>query len=401
MNSPKRNWILYGLYNVSSIIIFVVALIFPAVRYQIAPAPLRDFFLPPPAPVLIPLLYSTEKEAWLKQVIKDFEASGARIEGHPIRIEPKEMGSREMYLSILNEKEKPVLISPASSLQINLLQELSANKFNRPLISNTSRPACQSVFTTPLVLVAWRERAAIVWENVPREQLWRQLHHAAVNPKGWGEYGHPEWGFVKFGHTNPLTSNSGLMTILLMADEYFGSAKLLTTTNILADPEFKTWFIDIENTIASFGDSTGTYMKDMVAYGPSVYDVVTVYEATAIEQADNAVGRYGELRVYYPDRTILSDHPFCILNAEWVTNEQAQAAQIFVDYLLSKPAQEKALLEYGFRPVDTNIPLDQPGSPLNRYATNGLKIQLPPQITLPPGDVLNTLLEFWDRNVQR
>jgi hypothetical protein len=129
--------------------------------------------------------------------------------------------------------------------------------------------------------------------------------------------------------------------------------------------------------------------------------MVAVYEATAIEQAENAVGRYGELQVYYPPATHMSDHPFCILDAEWVSPEEAQAAQMFMEYLESREMQERALLEHGFRPVDQGIPLDQPGSPLRRYAANGFKLELPPEVESPPGDVLQTLLDFWARSTQR
>jgi ABC-type Fe3+ transport system substrate-binding protein len=142
-------------------------------------------------------------------------------------------------------------------------------------------------------------------------------------------------------------------------------------------------------------------MRDIVAFGPSKYDMVAVYEATAIEQMENARGRYGELFVYYPPATVVSDHPFCILNGDWVSPEKRQAAQLFIDYLTSRPVQEAALLQYGFRPVDAGIPLDQPGSPLVRYAANGLQVVLPPEIELPSGSVLDTLLTYWIRNIQR
>ncbi len=74
---------------------------------------------------------------------------------------------------------------------------------------------------------------------------------------------------------------------------------------------------------------------------------------------------------------------------------------MFVDYLTGREMQELALLQHGFRPVDEGIPLDQPGSPLQRYAANGIRIDLPPEVEVPPGGVLNTLLDFWARNVQR
>jgi ABC-type sulfate transport system substrate-binding protein len=116
---------------------------------------------------------------------------------------------------------------------------------------------------------------------------------------------------------------------------------------------------------------------------------------------ENASDRYGELAVYYPPATVMSDHPFCVLDTEWVTPEKAEAAQIFMDYLLSREAQEIALLDHGFRPVDTAISLDQPGSPFVEYQENGIQIGIPPEVEIPPGNVLDTLLNFWSRNIQR
>jgi ABC-type Fe3+ transport system substrate-binding protein len=361
----------------------------------------RSLALFPANPVVVSVLYSTEKEGWLTEVVKDFEASRAQVNGRPIKLELKKMGSREIYLSVLDGAEKPDLISPASSLQISILQDLSAGKFGAPLVKANDTAACRPVVSTPLALVAWKERADALWGATPGSNLWQQLHDAVVDPKGWASHGHPEWGYVKFGHTSPLQSNSGLMTILLMTYSYFGKTSGLTPSDILSSADYQKWFLELEGSISQFGESTGTYMKDMVSYGPSMYDMVAVYESTAIEQADNAKGRYGELRVYYPPATVMSDHPFCVLNAEWVTPEKAQAAKAFVDYLTSRKAQELALFKYGFRPADDSIALDQAGSPFARYAANGLMVQLPPQVQVPRGEVLNTLLDFWSRNVRK
>jgi ABC-type Fe3+ transport system substrate-binding protein len=347
------------------------------------------------------LVYSTEKEAWLTDALERFSKAGIRYQGRPIEVKTHSSGSRELYLDILNGLSQPDIISPASSLQIAILEDLSASKFGHSIVNQKDSSLCRSAFNSPLVLVAWKERADVLWGANPPPDVWQKLHDALIDPKGWEAYQWPIWGYVKFGHTDPLKSNSGFMTILLMAYDYFGKTGGLSSQDILSDAGFRQWFTDIESTIGRFGDSTGTYMKDMVAYGPSVYDIVAVYEATAIEQVPNALGRYGELRVYYPPATIMSDHPFCVLNADWVKPDQAKAAQVFVDYLLSKPAQETALLKYGFRPVDPAITLDRPDSPFVRYTANGLAINLPPQIDLPDGDTLNTLLDFWSRNVQK
>jgi ABC-type sulfate transport system substrate-binding protein len=377
------------------------AIVGAAVLIVVVAWAVRNLTLFPADPVTVSVLYSTEKEGWLTEVAQKFEASNPQVNGHPIKLEMKEMGSREIYLAVLDGTEKPDLISPASMLQISILQDLSTGKYGKSLVNPSDTATCRPVVSTPLVLVAWKERADVLWGNQPGADLWHELHDVTTDPLGWKSRGHPEWGYVKFGHTNPLKSNSGLMTILLMTYSYFNKTDGLTSNDILSNADYQKWFLETEGTISQFGESTGTYMKDMVAYGPSVYDLVAVYESAAIEQADNAKGRYGELRVYYPPTTVMSDHPFCVLNADWVTPDQAQASKVFMDYLSGHEAQELALLKYGFRPTDNSVALDQADSPFTRYAADGISIQLPPLVKAPSGDTLNTLLDFWSRNIHK
>ena len=400
MNTPRLNIVLFVLYFLLSVGVLLASIISPTVRAY-SYAPLRDLILPPPQPIVVKLLSSTEKDAWLKEIITRFEATNPVYQGRPIQITTVMMGSRDIYLSVLNGEQKPTLISPAGSLQTTILENLSTSKNGTPMVQAKDTASCKSVLKSPLVLVAWKERAEAVWGNQPPPDLWKKVHDLSIDPKGWSAYNHPDWGYFKFGHTNPLSSNSGFMTILLMTYNFFGKTGGLTSADILSNKEYADWFLGLEGSISQFGESTGTYMRDLVAYGPSKYDMVTVYESNAIEQADNAVGRYGELRFYYPPATITSDHPFCILNADWVKPEEAAAGKIFIDYLLAKDSQELALLKYGFRPALAGIPLDQAGSPFQRYTANGLSTTLPPEAEIPTGDVLNTLLDFWSRNIHR
>ncbi|MCS6992590.1 MAG: substrate-binding domain-containing protein [Anaerolineales bacterium] len=402
MYTPRINWILLILFGMAAIGVFVAALLIPSFR-AVAYAPLREILLPPPAPVIVTVLYSTEKQAWLEEVVPAFEQSGANVNGHPVKIQVEKMGSWEVTNAVLDGTRKPVLISPASMLQIAALQDTSTIQFGRSLVNPADTASCRAVLRTPLVLVAWKERADVLWGQQPGASLWPNIHDALVNPKGWAAFNQPDWGYIKFGHTDPLKSNSGYMTILLMTYGYYGKTSGLTAADILNNSDYQKWFLEIEASIGQFEHSTGPLMQKMIAYGPSTYDFVAVYESTAIEQAANAVGRYGELRVYYPPATLWSDHPFCILEAEWVTPDQRKAAALFLDYLTSKPVQEVALLKYGYRPIDSSIPLEQPGSPFERYAANGFRADLSflPEVQVPPGSALNTLRDFWARNVSR
>jgi hypothetical protein len=402
MYTPRINWILLFIFGLAAIGVFVTALILPIFR-EVAYAPLRELILPPPAPVMVNVLYSTEKEAWLNEVITEFAASNPRINGHPVKVELEKMGSWEINAALLDGSRKPVIVSPASSLQIAALQDASTAQFGKSLVNPADTASCRSVVKTPLVLVAWKERGDVLWGQQPGASLWRNIHDALVNQQGWAALEHADWGYVKFGHTDPLKSNSGYMTILLMTYGYYDKTSGLTAADILTNKDYQKWFLETEASIGQFENSTGPLMQKMIAYGPSTFDFVAVYEATAIEQADNAVGRYGELHIYYPPALLWSDHPFCVLNADWVTPQQTQAAKLFIDYLTSQPAQNIALMKYGFRPVDPSIKLEQPGSPFDHYAANGFKADLSalPEVEIPAGNVLNTLRDFWSRNVSR
>jgi len=402
MYTPRINWFLFVLFLLGAIGVLAASLFIPAFR-PVAYAPLRELILPPPAPVVVSVLYSTEKEAWLQDVIVEFEKTNPAIDGHPVKVELEKMGSWEINAAVLDETRQPVIVSPASSLQIAALQDASIAETGRSLVNPADSNTCRPTVTTPLVLVAWKQRADVMWGGQPGRSLWKDLHDALTSSEGWAGYNQPEWGYVKFGHTDPLKSNSGFMTIVLMTYGYHNKTSGLSTSDILSDDEYQAWFLETESSIGQFEYSTGPLMEKMVAYGPSVFDIVAVYESTAIEQADNAVGRYGELRVYYPPALLWSDHPFCILNGEWVQPQQTEAAILFMDYLTSKPAQQLALLKYGFRPVDGSIPLEQTGSPFDRYAANGFRSDLShlPDLEIPAGNVLNTLRDFWSRNVNR
>ena len=150
---------------------------------------------------------------------------------------------------------------------------------------------------------------------------WKSIEAAVSSNQGWPAIGgKAEWGFVKLGHTDPTQSNSGLQALLLMTMEYYGKTTGLTVADVL-DPGYQAFIAGPEKGVAKFEASTGTFMTDMVRFGPSKYDIAAVYEGIAISQIENAQGRWGNLRVYYPATTIWSDHPAAVLLAARVRKE--------------------------------------------------------------------------------
>src|SRR5262245_59093670 len=128
--------------------------------------------------------------------------------------------------------------------------------------------------------------------------------------------------------------------------------------------------------------------------------MAVIYESLAIAQIANAQGRWGDLRVYYPQLTIWADNPGSVLQAPWVTDAQRAAGGQFLAHLRSRPVQERALA-FGFRPADPEVPIKVPGAdnPLVSLARYGLRTDLPPVAPTPDGAVVRNLIMLWTRLV--
>lgn len=356
---------------------------------------------PAVVPVELTFWYSTEKQQWLNEAAKRFTATNPTVNGQPITVNLVGLGSREMALRVAAQEwgsdAAPTVISPASTLQVGLLEREWAAK-NGGTVVATGGNGPQPLVLTPLVVVAWEERAKALWPNGPPAQaFWQDIHDALVDPKGWqGRGGLPQWGVVKFGHTSPATSNSGEQALVLLAYGYYNKTSGLSEGDI-RNPEFQTWLRDVERSVPEFGDSTGTFMASMVQYGPSKYDMVAVYENVALQQIGTAQERWNQaLRIYYPPATLISEHPYVTLEAPWVAPEQQQAARVLRDFLLSEPIQRLAL-ESGFRPVNSAVSIndDVANNPFISEVASGVKADLGNLIEIPPAAVVAELQQLW------
>jgi ABC-type Fe3+ transport system substrate-binding protein len=350
--------------------------------------------VPKGAKVTLDFLYTTEKERWLKGALEEF--AKARPDIH---VKARGVGTIESIRLIAEGKESPVAWSPADEVALNLLETEWALQKGSPIVDRSSDVAPEPLVITPLVVIAWEERAkALAKAGKGDPTDWSVIHQLATSPTGWLGIGAPaEWGFVKLGHTAPNTSNSGLQALILMAYGYHGKSAGLTQADIL-DERFQKWLKEVETAVGKFGNSSGTYMKDMVLFGPSKYDVIWNYESVAISDMAAAQGRWGNLSVYYPKPTLWSNHPFVVLKSAGATPEQRQAAKVLRDFLLSAPVQQRAL-EFGFRPANPDVKVlsADPNNPWNRLKPFGVRVDIPPTAEPPSGEVTRLLLETWRR----
>ena len=354
------------------------------------PAPAGDHPAPstPGGPaVTINLAYGTEKERWLRWAVERFAQTK---EGAGININLLPYGSLEGAQAALAGDQQITAWSPASSLYQETFVRDWQDRYGQPAIVRA-----EPLALTPMVFVLWAERYDAFVKKYGRVDF-ETLARALAEPGGWDAIAQkPEWGVFKFGHTHPNESNSGLMTLVLMAYDWTKKDRDLSLKDIL-DPGFQQWMTGFERGVSGLSNSTGNMMKEMVLKGPSSYDGLCVYESVAIDYLKSAEGRWGELRVAYPAHNLWSDSPYYVLNASWSSPAQRRAAGRFLDFLLSVPIQKEALT-HGFRPANPDVPVRFPESPLVTYARYGLRADAPVQAEPPKAEVINNLLAIWQR----
>ncbi|MBA3502515.1 MAG: VWA domain-containing protein [Deltaproteobacteria bacterium] len=336
-------------------------------------------------PVEISILYGSEKKTWLSEQIDAFNASSAKTkQGAPIRVTGKAVGSGEAVTAILAGTEKPVVFSPASGAYITLLDQTWLTTANHT--KRLTRPG-EPLVLSPIVIAMWKPMAeALGWPD--KAIGWADILRVSADPKGWGAFGRPEWGEMKLGHTHPAYSNSGLLTILAIA---YGGAKTTRGLTVNDLTKVEPFIAKVEDAIVHYGKSTGFFADKMVERGPSYLSAAVLYENLVIESYAKSP-TLPLVAVYPVEGTFWSDHPYSVLDADWVTADQREGADLFLAFLKGKPQQERALA-LGFRPVDPSIKISAPID-----AAHGVDPMQPQTLLeIPDGPTLQAVLDVFAR----
>lgn len=342
--------------------------------------------------VVVSIYYGSEKEEWLEPLVEEYnEERHKTAAGSTIVIEATPMGSIESARSIVEEVIKPTVWSPASSVYIPVANAEWRKTHAGDLIVGTPN----DLVLSPVIIAMWRPMAeALGWPDQPLG--WGDIAELATSEEGWAAYGYPEWGRFKLGHTHPEFSNSGIVSII--AEAYAGSDKARgLTMDDLEDPAVHQFIADVESSIIHYGSSTGFFANRMFERGPSYLSAAVLYENLVVAQESKRLSgestQTSVVAIYPKEGTFWSNHPYVILNAPWVSDEQRAAAEEFEAFLLDQSRQLRAI-DLGFRPADPTIPLT---SPLD--AAHGVDPAQPQTILqVPSAEVIAGILDLWREN---
>jgi Ca-activated chloride channel homolog len=347
----------------------------------------------PPVPtgaVQVYMFSANTKENWINTVVAAFNAAQVKTSfGNAIFVTVKHGTSGGSQLAILGGTEQPQAWSPGDQSWVDGANEVWQQRHGQPLVPDACRP---TVFA-PIGFAMWRPMAeAMGWPDQPIG--WSELVALAADPRGWAHYGHPEWGQFQFGHTNPVYSNAGMLVMTALAHDILRHVAPLSPDQVFR-PEVVEAFRNIEQHTYHYGEQSRDLIRLMITRGPAYLHAINTTEAETLK---TNIERASELPfplafIFPANGTYWTEQPYCVLDAEWVTEEQKEAARIFGEYLLHTD-QQRLTVENYLRPVEPGatlacpLCLEQGTDP--RVATADV-----PALASPSADVAQAVKELW------
>jgi len=350
----------------------------------------------PSGAVVIDISSSNTKEDWMNAVVAQFNQEEHKLSsGEVVFVQVTHVTSGGSQTAILEGKSQPTVWSPGDQSWID-----GANQTWRDRTGNLLIPdECSPTVLAPIGFAMWRPMAEeLGWPDKPIS--WDKLVSLSSNPLGWDSLGHQEWGQFKFGHTHPDYSNSGLLMLTALAYSTESKTSGLTADEVYSDKVVQS-FHDLEQNTYHYGIQNRPLMQILAKRGPSYLHAITSSEAEVLKaNAEFAATLPYPLVFIFPSKgTYWSEQPYCVLNAEWVSNEQKEGALLFKNYLLEEKIQEMAI-QYYLRPVDETIPLHAPFALENGTDPN-VKRSIVPALSSPSAEVASAIKDVFHQTKKK
>ena len=357
----------------------------------------------------VSIIYAPESELYMPQAIEEFNrayasgknpvtgenlASGER----PVWVEGGPGSSGTVMQGIVNaiiapnnvNVERPVIFQPSVSHWLALANYQAGRQI---FDLSDIRPTALA----PVVMAIWESRLEAIRNTVGYQDIgWEELLGVLYSENGWQDYGIPGGRrTVYYGHTDPYISSTALSTLIA---EFYAAARANGFTGRrlgleqVNDADVQEGVRQIEQLIRHYSSRT-TEFKFYIAQGPEYLDFVALEENDLIfiNQGKTDTTPPEKLVALYPkEGTFWHEHPIGIVNADWTTPEQREAARVFADFMLT-PDIQRRIMENGFRPANPDVPLDFPF-----VEENGVTPEGPPTVLdVPAPEVIAAIQQSW------
>lgn len=339
--------------------------------------------------IIVEIASSNTIADWTTAVAEQFNSERhTTVDGKVISVELVNSTSGEAQRAILDGTLQSDVWIPGDMSWVLAANEVWADRNGMPLVQES----CTATIFAPIGLAMWQPMVeALGW---PGPINIGTLIAISTSEEGWGLVGHPEWGSFKLGHTHPDYSDDGLLAMNFIAYRALEQTEGVTVEDIYNDLVFGALYTLEQNTY-HYGIESRDLLDLMATRGPQYLHAVTTTEAdtlrTNAELADDM--RFPMVFVFPEFGTFWSEHPYCILDTEQVSDEKREAATIFLDYLLL-PAQQELAMESYLRPLDPAIELVAPIS-LENGTNPEITTDIVPALEPPSAGVANAVRDVF------
>lgn len=335
----------------------------------------------PPADDHLTMVYSSEKKGWIEDLVLAFKQWYYQRTNRTVSVNFRSMGSREMVIALETGEIKPILWSPASSLQVSMLDAAVPGAINWSDV--------YSLIYSPTLIGTWNDTP---YASI---QGFEDLRQFAIAPSE-----------LRFAHTDPRLSNSGYTSMMMQLAAFYNwstgsyyNASDITVANLTdesyIDDTLQWWLEGIEKEADYYGKSTG-YLAEKAK---TDYDVFYVYENVIIEMNEDPNLHKTALAIYPEEGVFTNSHPFCILDKPWVTPHDKEVARLYIEFMGLNSSINQAFIR-GFRPVNTAILTNSTyNATFTTYFNPQYGVQYNPSMLVhsPPTDalVLDYVTDVW------
>ncbi|KPM54725.1 von Willebrand factor A [Frankia sp. R43] len=211
--------------------------------------------------------------------------------------------------------------------------------------------------------------AAVTSTSIMRSPVVLGVRQSVARKLGWSGNPNVTWkdvaaaaraGNLRYGMTNPASSNSGFSALVGVAAALAGTADALTSADI-RPAELTDFFSGQKLTAGSSG-----YLNDAYVDRQDSLDAMINYESVLLSL--NASNRLREpLELIFPkDGIITADYPLLLLDPA-----RREAYQRVVDWLRSPATQQRLQEQTSRRPATPTVPLD------TRFTAGDTHVELP------------------------
>ena len=335
---------------------------------------------PPSDSIHLTFAYSSNLEEMMATLLPRFNDRHVEVGGHPVWVDGVSASSGDVEQKILRGELRPDAWSPASSLWGRLLN----HEADRDYVADEN----PSLASSPVVIGMWEPLArALGWPAKPIG--FADILRLATTKSRWAAYGKPTFGTFKLGHTNPEFSTAGLSFVVGQYYAAAGKVEGLTLADV-ARPSVRAKVRAVERSIVHYGDKGSFFSEQLAKHGPGYASAVAMEENTLLEfNRGRSPGAMKLVAIYPADGTYMTDNPFLVLHAPWVTDERSRAAELLGAWLRRR-LTPRFVGRYFYRPGDRARPASTISRRLGADPSQPRRL-----LTLPSPDVLARVKSAW------